>query len=79
VIDSGIAKTLVNLFQSSDLPIKGKLDIAWIFTNLSMAKSEQVNMLFNRGVVEALVSHILLYKGKITIGEFSNPLNLETD
>lgn len=75
MIDSGIVKTLVQLFQSSDLPTQGKLDIAWIFTNLSMAKSEQVNMLFNRGVVEALVTHILLYKGKITIGEFTPSIN----
>jgi len=39
-----------------------KFELAWIFTNLTMGKTEQLVILKNCGVLNALINHVRLFK-----------------
>jgi glucuronate isomerase len=64
IVDSGIIRKCVTLFQSPKTTDTLKFEIAWIFTNLTMGKTEQLVILKNCGVLSALISHVKLFKGK---------------
>jgi hypothetical protein len=41
-----------------------KFELAWIFTNLTTGRTEQLVILKNCGVLNALIKHVKLFKGK---------------
>jgi hypothetical protein len=64
IVDSGIIRKCITLFQSPKTTDTLKFELAWIFTNLTMGKTEQLVILKNCGVLSALISHVKLFKGK---------------
>lgn len=45
---------LVGILESFQSDQNMKLEIAWIFTNLTVGSSDHINVLYNRGVIDAL-------------------------
>lgn len=66
IIDSGITRRLVSLFTSPKTTDSLKFELAWIFSNMTMGNTEQLILLKNCGVLNALIKHIKNYKGKYT-------------
>ena len=56
VIDSGILTRLVDLLRNPGASEEIKSEIAWIFTNCGLGTTEQLRILQNVGIVEALMS-----------------------
>ncbi|CDW84833.1 importin subunit alpha-2 [Stylonychia lemnae] len=58
IIDCLIIKELLTILSQTFISQQTKIDITWIFTNLSSGTYDQVMSLFNHGVINALI-HVL--------------------
>eukprot|EP00347_Sterkiella_histriomuscorum_P016655 403352359 len=59
ILDSGVFRNLLDLcYESFDQCLAEgqeiKIEVAWIFTNLTTSPPEQINLLFNQGLFESL-------------------------
>ena len=60
IIDTMVVKNLIDFLRLPEAPTELKLEIAWIFTNMSFGSKESIHLLVMRGVVDSLLEQATL-------------------